>query len=483
MKKLFALICCLFCFTAISPAKEKLPPKNEKIAPHALVIFGATGDLTKRKLMPGLLQLFKKGELPDSFVCIGVGRRVLSDEEFRKDSGSFIAKEDRETWGAFSKKISYLHGSYEEEKSYVELAKRIKPYANRLFYLATPEAGFSPIIKQLGSHELLKEQNNSFSRVMIEKPFGHDLDSAQRLQQEIAHYAKENQVFRVDHYLAKNMVDELVNFRFSNPLIEMVWNRQFIDHVSITLSEEAGVETRGSFWEQTGLLRDIVQNHAMQLLSLIAMEKPANSSSEELRKAKTKAIQSIRSFPLDHIDETIIRGQYGPGNQNGKPVPGYRQEMGVSPHSNIETFVAAQFFIDNERWNGVPFYLKAGKRLNKKEVEVAITFKSPVNQTPNQLIFRIQPNEQISFMTYPLSFKTDPIQQEAYEKLFREAMTGNSSHFVSFEELEASWQLLNPVLEYWQNPSKDFPNYRAGSDGLEIKKKNTNSSREELVLK
>lgn len=378
MKKISILLAfCLFInFAACGYQAESLSKtqelKNETIdetlPPHILVIFGATGDLTKRKLIPAVVQLKRKGLLPDQFVCIGVGRREMSPAQYHNEIGSFIANEDREIWESFRKKMIYFSGNFEKKDTYARLLQLMQNFdqdlgtkGNRLFYLATPPANFAPIIEQIHQNGLLTDNGhpaNPWSRVIIEKPFGHDLASAVELQQEITRHLNESQIYLIDHYLGKEVVHNLLTFRFDNPFIESFWNNQLIDHVTITLSEDIGVGTRGAFWEQTGLLRDLVQNHIMQLVSLAAMERPSSFDAADIRKEKIKLIESIRPFQFEKLDSQIMRGQYGSGKLNGTEIPGYRQETGVAADSPVETFVAARLFIDNARWSGVRFTSK-----------------------------------------------------------------------------------------------------------------------------
>ncbi|MES2273963.1 MAG: glucose-6-phosphate dehydrogenase [Chlamydiota bacterium] len=452
-------------------------PAKESLSSQSFVIFGATGDLTKRKLIPALLHLYEKNVLPDSFLCISVGRREMDRAQFLKEVTLLLDEKDRELWDSFSQKIIYLSGSFEESSTYTRLSKLLESRpGDRLFYLATPPTSFAPVVKKLHEHRLVGGQKK-ISRVIVEKPFGRDLASAIELEAELSKYLKESEIFRIDHYLGKELIYNLLSFRFSNPLIESFWKSQFIDHVSITLSEEIGVGNRGAFWEETGLLRDLVQNHMMQIVSLVGMERPKAFTSLEIQNEKVRLIQAIR--PLEASQ--VVRGQYG----SQEKVPGYRQEKGVAANSSVETFVALKLFIDNPRWKNVPFYLKAGKRLAKKFTEIAIVFKSEDSSSvPNQLIFRVQPEEEIALIvnssvpdlshnqleSQPLTLPFKQIYgasiPDAYERLLYEAMLGDASHFVSFAELIASWRLMNPVLEYWkENPPLDFPNYPAGSEG------------------
>jgi glucose-6-phosphate 1-dehydrogenase len=470
---------------------------EEILAPQILVIFGATGDLTKRKLVPALVRLARNERLPKEFIFIGVGRREMSPAQFLEEISAFVPKDDMKFWEELRGKIVYLRGDFEKPETYERLSNLIKEInsdwkdkGDRLFYLATPVSNFTTIVKQLYQSNLLKNQEE-LSRVLIEKPFGHDLASAVLLQKELSQYLDASQMYLVDHYLGKEMVRNLLAYRFVNPIFESFWNHDHIDHVSITISEDIGVESRGAFFEETGLLRDIIQNHAMQLLSLIAMEKPESFSSEDIRKEKVCVLQSIRPFPICELDHFIIRGQYAEGIINGSNVPGYRQENGVAQNSAVETFVAAKLFLDTPRWKQVPFYIKAGKRLSKKYAEIAITLKTPQRESdqkgsPNQLIFRIQPQEEVVFElnlsgtgatemapTKKLSLNLQDNQMHsfsnAYERILFDAMAGDPSNFASYEEHLIAWQLFSPVLDYWkQNPSLDFPDYVGGSEGPDI---------------
>lgn len=472
MKKIICKLIVFLCFCLLNSHSIAFA-HSPSIPPHILVIFGATGDLTSRKLMPALQQLAEKEQLPEQFAIIGIGRKEMSDDQFRMQFGP----QDDLAWETFRKKIFYLSGTFENDETYAKLSElctllesQLQTKGNRLYYLATPADSFAPILEKINMHGLADGKGTSpekWSRVIIEKPFGHDLSSAINLQMDISHYLDDTQVYLIDHYLGKEVVHQLLPFRFTNTILEDLWNNQFIDHVDITLSEDIGVGTRGNFWEKTGLLRDLVQNHAVQLLSLVAMEEPKDFTADSIREEKAKLVSAIRPIPLEQIDDYITRGQYARGFSQGEEVPGYREEIGVAEDSFVETFVEAKLYIDNDRWMGVPFYIKAGKRLAKKFTEIVITFTSS-----DQLVFRIQPEEEIYFLvndhklTLPFSPSNTRPFPEAYERLFQEAMLGNSEHFVSYEELLASWRLFTPVLHYWQeHPPLDFPNYEAGSEG------------------
>ncbi len=451
--------------------------KKEPIS-QVLVIFGAYGDLSKRELIPALVKLQKKGQLPSDFTIVGVGRRDITETEFLKEASTYIGKEDGAVWESLKGRVHYISGNFDDEKTYSKLAQNLKKFSkNRLFYLATPPSNFSPIIRELHQHKLIKKGDLN-SRVLIEKPFGVDEESAQNLQKEISEFLNENQIYRMDHYLGKEVIGQLLNFRFANPMIESLWNNRQIDHVRVTLSESIGVGSRGAFWEQTGMLRDVVQNHIMQVVALIGMEKPETLSPENVQKEKVRLIESIRPFAEE--GSTISRGQYGPGDET---LPGYRQEKNVPESSSVETFVSAKLWIDNERWQGVPFYLKTGKRLSKKLTEAVIAFKSEGGLPSNELVFRIQPDEEIYMhvnafepgldgelrrqkLSFPLRKIYPSSIPDAYERLVYDALAGDRSRFVGFDELLAAWRLFTPVLKEWAEvPPTDFPNYTAGSDG------------------
>lgn len=485
--------------------------RPQKVAePCVMVIFGATGDLTSRKLLPALYNLTKEGQLPPHFACVGFARREKSNEEFRKemqegvDQFSRTKPIDKETWDTFSEKIYYHVSEFHDDKGYEDLAVLLKNLdnkygtkGNRVFYLSTQPSFFPIIIEKLSKHKLIYEVGevqDKWSRVIIEKPFGHDLDSANALQKEITQYLDESQIYRIDHYLGKETVQNLLVFRFSNPLFEAIWNNRHIDNVQITVAEEIGIGSRGRFFEEAGILRDIVQNHMMQLLSLVGMEPPSSSKADAIHNEKVKVLESIRPFPKNKFDDFIIRGQYGPGFINGEPVVGYRQEQNVAPDSSVETYVALELFIDNWRWSGVPFYLRAGKRLPKRATEIAITFKpvpaflyQETGKTieQNVLVIRIQPDEGISLkinckvpginspiqpvkmdFQYGTYFGTAP--PEAYERLILDCMAGDNTLFARVDEVFASWKLFTPVLNYWlENKAANFPNYAAGTWGPE----------------
>ena len=389
--------------------------------PCTLVIFGATGDLTSRKLLPAIYNLAREGQLPPHFACVGFARRPKSQEQFREEmldavnQFSRIKPVEPDLWQNFSQQLFYHKSEFHEDEGYEslktllnELDQKFHTKGNRVFYLSTPPSYFPLIVQKLKEHGLIYPHSDSpekWSRIIIEKPFGSDSASATALQKELTFHLDESQIYRIDHYLGKETVQNLLLFRFSNPIFESLWNNSHIDHVQITVSEEIGIGTRGKFFEEAGILRDIVANHMMQLLSVVTMEPPSNFQADTIRNEKVKVLQAVRAFPLNALSENIIRGQYGPGFIKGAPVKGYREEENVSPTSSVETFAAMRLFIDNWRWSGVPFYLRAGKRLAKRSTEIAIIFKNAPgflfksfgNQlSSNILVIRIQPDEGIS---------------------------------------------------------------------------------------
>lgn len=482
---------------------------SKPLDPCILVIFGATGDLTARKLVPALYNLTREGQLPSHFACVAFARRDKSDDDFRNDMLTAVNRFSRvkpvenEVWERFSKQIFYHRSEFDQDDGYEKLRaqldqldQQLQTKGNRVFYLATQPTFFPMIIAKLKQHRLVydnKTVRDRWSRVIIEKPFGRDLSSAIALQDELRQYLSEEQIYRIDHYLGKETVQNLLVFRFANSIFDPIWNRKYVDNVQITVAEEQGIGTRGKLWEEQGMMRDIIQNHMMQLLCLTAMEPPVGLGADAIRNEKVKVLESIRPVNLDNFDQQVVRGQYGPGFVNGEPVKGYREEDNVSPTSSVESFVAQKLFIDNERWADVPFFLRAGKRMPKRASEIAITFRdvpgglfTQRSKKPetNVLVIRIQPDDGISLkinckvpgLTIPtiqpvkMDFRygsyfglTPP---EAYERLICDCISGDSTLFARSDEVLASWRLLTPVLERWAaEPAKDFPNYQAGTWG------------------
>lgn len=475
--------------------------------PCVLVIFGATGDLTSRKLFPALYNLEREGFLPKNFACVGFARREKDNALFRSEMKEAVNsfsrnKPDEEgIWNKFENQIFYHVSEFHEDEGYQSLKKLLEELdqkfgtkGNRVFYLSTPPSYFPLIVEKLAKNDLIynpAEVKDKSSRVIIEKPFGHDLKSAIQLQKELTNYLSESQIFRIDHYLGKETVQNLLVFRFCNPIFEFLFNNNNIDNVQISVSEELGIGTRGKFWEEAGMLRDMVQNHVMQLLSLIAMEPPASMKASAIHDEKVKVLNSIRLIKEEDFDKYAVRGQYGPGIINVQPVCGYREEANVNPESNVETYAALQLFIDNWRWEGVPFYLRAGKRLSKRTTEIAVSFKHAPGFVAKQLgqhlnanliVIRIQPDEGISLrINCKAPGPSSPIQPvkmdfkygsyfgaqppEAYERLICDCMAGDSTLFARDDEVIASWRILTPILEYWEKNKAKFPNYASGSLG------------------
>jgi glucose-6-phosphate 1-dehydrogenase len=458
--------------------------------PCGVIIFGASGDLTHRKLIPALFHLFQKELIPDTLFILGCARSSMTDEVFQQkvhdsliehsqgDSASHLAD--------FIQRCYYLTGDYNDPRTYAALAERLKRLdaaystgGNHIFYLAVPPNLYAPIAGHLGSAGLTNEPENAspWARVIVEKPFGRDMKSAMALDKEFQSVLDEGQIYRIDHYLGKETVQNILIFRFANAIFEPIWNRRYIDHVQITVAESIGVEHRAGYYEQTGVLRDMFQNHMLQMLALVAMEPPASFTARWVRDEKVKLLRAVRPFPLNQLDQWVVRGQYGPGQVNGREALGYRQEKGVAPGSRVETFVAAKMLIDNWRWQGVPFYLRSGKRLAKRVSEIAITFKNvphsmfgPLLPDPlsrNVLVLNVQPEEGISLtieakqpgarlcmgsltmaFDYRKVFGGDP--PEAYERLLLDCMLGDQTLFIRHDDVEAAWSLLDPILKMWE---------------------------------
>ncbi|MBI3211720.1 MAG: glucose-6-phosphate dehydrogenase, partial [Simkania negevensis] len=476
--------------------------------PCILVIFGATGDLTERKLMPALYNLKREGGLPAQFACVGFARREKTHEVFREGMKNAISAYSRvkpieeSVWSSFSPNIFYHSAAFDDDKGYERLAKLLNDLdlqlgtkGNRIYYFSTQPSFFTVITQKLKKHGLLYDQAKEkikWSRVIIEKPFGHDLSSAIALQDNLMEHLNESQLYRIDHYLGKETVQNLLVFRFANSIFENLWNHRYIDHVQCTVAEDIGIGKRGHFYEEEGLVRDIMQNHMVQLLSLIAMEPPVNLSPDAIHDEKVKVLEALRPFKGDEFRLSAVRGQYGKGFVDGEEVFGYRGEENVSPTSSIETYGAIRLFIDNWRWDGVPFYLRGAKRLPKRATEIAITFKHPPGvlfqengekHDSNVLAIRIQPNEGISLkINCKVPGPSSPIQPvkmdfrygaffglappDAYERLLCDSIAGDSTLFARQDEVFHSWQFFTPLLNYWEEHKPTaFPNYPAGSWG------------------
>jgi glucose-6-phosphate 1-dehydrogenase len=489
----------------VSPNPLRAGMRLEPTAPPSVVvIFGATGDLTRRKLLPALYRLTQQRLLPNEFAILGAARQPLSDDEFREHMKAAVTEfgpdeslNDSE-WQSFAKRISYIAGEFGDAALYQKLKAKLEELdhdydtqGNRIFYLATAPEFFGVVAKQLGDAKLAKPAKRTWTRLIVEKPFGRDLESARSLNKTLASVFDESQIYRIDHYLGKETVQNLLVFRFANSIFEPLWNRQYIDHIQITNAETIGVEGRGGYYEKAGALRDMIQNHVFQVTSLIAMEPPASLTASGVRDEKIKAMQSVRPLPADDIENLVVRGQYGPGTVLGDTVPGYREEPGVDPKSSTETFAALKLQFDNWRWAGVPFYLRSGKRLQKHITEIAIQFKevpqrlfndSDAPLQPNVLVIRIQPNEGISLrfgaklpgqalrirsvnmdFRYGSSFGVKA--PEAYERLLLDCMLGDSTLYARRDMVERGWEIVTPILKAWEKPALDFPNYEAGSWG------------------
>lgn len=472
--------------------------------PNIFVIFGGTGDLTKRKLLPAVYSLISEGFLSENFALVIVGRQDKTDESFRMEAFESINKFSRvqvkETlWNTIKERIFYKRLDFVIDKSgYQELNRSLDEIdhkhatgGNRLFYLAVAPQFFEVIVRNLHDAGMLKNKG-TWQRILIEKPFGTDLQSARNLNANLSELVDEENIFRIDHYLGKEMIQNIMAVRFGNSLFEPLWNHNYIDNIQITSSETLGIEHRGGYYESAGILKDMLQNHLLQMLSIIAMEPPVSLEPERIRDEKVKVLRSLRSFDSESALSEIIRGQYGPGTVQGKEVPGYRGEDKVSDESNTDTFVALKTYVDNFRWGGVPFYIRSGKRLNKKVTQIVIEFKKlpGINfysdykeNEPNLLVIKIQPREgfffQINAKRPDSEFKMEQVQMdycqscriennspEAYERIILEAIKNNTSLFTRWDELECSWDYIESIEKNYPM-ERNYPNYNAGSEGPE----------------
>jgi glucose-6-phosphate 1-dehydrogenase len=475
--------------------------------PCSVIIFGASGDLAKRKLIPALYRLVQERLLPAEFAIVGLGRTEMTDDEFRDKMKENVAefsearRVDEEVWESFARGLRYLPSNIQKQEDYEKLARLLEEVdgergtqGNRLFYLSTAPEFYAEAVARLDGAGLTR-RGKGWTRVIIEKPFGTSLESARELNQQILKHLDESQIYRIDHYLGKETVQNLLVFRFANGIFEPMWNRQYVDHVQITNAETVGVEGRGGYYEKSGVVRDMLQNHVFQVLSLVAMEPPTSLDAEDVRDEKIKAMHAARDFTPERVRAVRVRGQYGAGSIGGKPVPGYREESGVAPDSATETYAMLTMFFDNWRWSGVPFYIRSGKRLAKRVTEIAIQFKEAPHQLfgesadqagPNQLVIRIQPDEGITMRVaakvpgqvtrvrdvnmdfrYGASFGGQ--LAEAYERLILDCILGDSTLYARKDMTERGWELVMPVLDHWAETKAeaDFPNYEAGSWGPE----------------
>jgi glucose-6-phosphate 1-dehydrogenase len=470
-----------------------------------LVIFGAAGDLTWRKLIPALYNLFLDNLLPEKFIILGVDAKKVGLEDLRKrlldgvNQFSRRGKAKPESWKAFSDHLAgCIAGDFKDLNTYEELARQLNTqdkawgmHAERVFYLATPPIIVEDIVHSLGQAHLVSDRKRS--RVVFEKPFGRSQDSAHQLNQTLLKTLDEPQIYRIDHYLGKETVQNILAFRFANALFEPIWDRRYIDHVQITVAEQVGVEHRGGYYDHSGALRDMIQNHLLQILSLVAMEPPSAFTADEIRARKVDVLRAIRPIPTDHLHQFASRGQYGPGWLEGERVVGYRNEPDVNPESNTETFAALKLFIDNWRWQDIPFYLRTGKRLSQKVSQAIIQFRPVPHQSfpasanqdwlPNRLEIDIQPDEGIALhfqakqpgvdlrlssqemrFRYADAFNTTP--PEAYETLLLDVICGDATLFMRADQVERAWEVIEPVLDAWNGVApSDFPNYSSGTWG------------------
>jgi glucose-6-phosphate 1-dehydrogenase len=496
--------------TAMPGAEERDKPSTARMKgqcippPLALVIFGATGDLARRMLLPAVFRLFRQGLLPECFALVGVAREQTTEERVRERALDVMkefghAPDDEDAWRRFTEHLYYVGGDFDDPQTFVRLRTRLEALdrergtaGNRLFYLAVPPAVMPMVAEQLGRGGLVAEPGGErWTRIIVEKPFGRDLKSAQEMNATLHRVFDESQIYRIDHYLGKETVQNLMVFRFANVVWEPVWNRTYVDHVQITVAETVGVERRAGYYEQAGALRDMVQSHLLQILTLVAMEPPAAYDADSIRSEKVKVLHSVLPIRGEQVARDAVRGQYTRSVQGARVMAGYREEEDVAPDSRTETFAALRLCIDNWRWAGVPFYLRTGKRLPAKASEVVVRFRPaphPIldvvegdRPSPNALVLRIQPREGISLYfeakvpglsgpMQPVSMDFDYARAfgvespEAYERLLLDAMLGDATLFARKDEVEAAWALVTPILEEWAAHGEPEP-YPAGTWG------------------
>ncbi|HEX4277427.1 MAG TPA: glucose-6-phosphate dehydrogenase [Bryobacteraceae bacterium] len=493
---------------------------NRKTPPCTVVIFGANGDLTKRKLMPALYRLAWEGRLAPGFAVVGISRTALSDDQFRDHMRESVSKYledspfDEELWKSFAQGLFYMAGDVDDQGTYQRLAACLGEVGNSretggnvLFYLSTQPSQYAPIAEGIGAANLARGEG--WRRIIIEKPFGHDLVSARELNGRLQKVFDESEIYRIDHYLGKETVQNILAFRFGNGIFEPVWNRRYIDHVQITGAESIGVEGRGAYYQEAGALRDMIQNHLLQVMATVAMEPSAAFSADAVRDERAKLLRSIHVMRPEEVPDNVVPGQYGAGRVGGETAPAFRQEKGVNPDSQTETYVAATFFVGNWRWAGVPFYIRTGKSLPKRVTEIAIHFRSAplavfrneaeegngiadpdsrethaqsTEAVPNLLILRIQPEEGISLkfnskrpgagmtlrpvsMDFNYGSSFGERSPSAYETLLLDAIVGDATLYTRQDMVEASWQVVQPILDYWSTQKFAFPNYAAGTWG------------------
>lgn len=463
-----------------------------------MIIFGATGDLANRKLYPSLYRLYRNGKLSENFAVIGVARRPLTNEDFRNNIKKSIEEFDDPHINPddFASHFHYNPFDVQDLTHYQklnalinELDEKHETNGNRLFYLAMAPNFFGTIAANLKSQGVT--DNKGWTRLIIEKPFGHNFETAQQLNNQIRQAFDEDQIYRIDHYLGKDMIQNIEVVRFANAMFEPLWNNQYISNIQVTSSETLGVEERGRYYDESGALRDMVQNHMLQMVSLLAMEPPARLNPDDIRYEKIKVLRSLKSINESDVDQYFVRGQYDEGELDGEKVDAYRDSNGVDPDSNTETYVAAKFMIDNFRWAGVPFYVRTGKRMAKKSTEIVIQFKDlPINLykekgdtiDPNLLVIQAHPNEKITLhlnakkgdydttskpitMYYDKNYAKDSYSPEAYEVLLNDCLHGDSTNFVHWDEVALSWKYIDIISKAWEEKKADFPNYKSGTNG------------------
>lgn len=481
--------------------------KHRGAPPTVVVIFGASGDLTARKLVPAIFNLGLDNLLPGDFHLIGYSRSEMSDDAFRQSLDEAIGEHSRrplnpEVWERVRQNTTYHAGGYDAPESFAALAEKIDTIerglgreVQRLFYISTPPSVFVPIIENLGASGMAGAHQHTklASKVIVEKPFGKDLESARALNQTLNSVFEESQVYRIDHYLGKETVQDLLVQRFANAIFEPIWNREFVECVQITVAESLGVGSRGGYYDTSGALRDMIQNHTMQLVALTAMEPPVSLDPESIRDEKVKVIKAVQPLKLADEGGDVVRARYESGLVNGKPVKGYMEEAGIPSDSNTETYAALRLSINNWRWKGVPFYIRSGKRMARRASEIAIQFKRPpgilfsegnkFDVAANTMVISIQPDEGVTLVMNSkipgLETRTQPVKMhfryattfgsntpEAYERLILDAMVGDSTLFIRGDETEASWKLITPILKYWQEcGAHGMAGYAAGSWG------------------
>ncbi len=476
--------------------------------PCTMIIFGATGDLTRRKLVPSLVGLGAKGLLPGGFAVVGVSRSSWNDERFRREMRDAVTEEEGTPaasnaagWEEFAAGLRYLQGDFTRDEDYRRLAALLDRVdadrgtgGNRVFYLAVPPSLYPTIIEGLGRAGLQRGAGGGWARIIIEKPFGRDLATACALNQVVMSVFREAQTYRIDHYLGKETVQNLLVLRFANTFLEPTWNRHYIDHVQITVAEDIGIAGRGGYYEEAGVLRDMFQNHLLQLLCLVAMEAPVDFAADAVRDEKVKVLRAIRPIETAEIPHLAVRAQYQAGSRAGRPVPGYREEDEVAPASTTPTFAALRLMVDNWRWEGVPFYLRSGKRMTKKDSEIAVVYRAVphvlfgpearAEMVPNVITLRIQPDEGISLKFEAklpgLALRMRPVNMDfsygssfgllelpsAYERLLLDCMLGEATLFTRRDEVEAAWSVLAPLLSAWDGAGQDgLAFYEAGTWG------------------